>query len=95
MKTADKVKAGAKFLTEKYGEEWKAKIDLERLRMNNPKSCILGQTDSDYYVHATKLGIIGPKAAELGFDADSRIAINLCEQYDALTAAWKEYLESE
>jgi len=92
-KTTDKVQAGAKFLTETYGEGWKTRINLDTLRLNDPKQCILGQTDTDYFSHADQLKLTSPQATSLGFDVDSDSAIALEDQYDALTEAWKDYLK--
>ena len=90
-----RVRRGIQFLDKKYGKKWRKKIDLKELDLNKPKSCILGQTDSDYYSHSRALGLVSDNdAAELGFlisDAEGR-SIGYFTAFDRLTKVWKTEL---
>lgn len=62
-----RVRAGLTFLDSVYGLGWRKKIKLRRLDLSNPRSCPLGQTDSDYNSHRIKLGLSHGAAYALGF----------------------------
>lgn len=87
---AERVKRGMAFMDKKLGPLWFKKIDLVRLDLNKPASCPLGQTDSDYYEHAGKLGLDpdGQRAVDLGFNVKGGLNDRGNEML-RLTRAWR------
>jgi len=89
----ERVKDGAEFLNFIYGDEWKQKINLETLDLQSGKSCILGQTDSNFLQHANHLKLDMEDTRQFGFLAESNSSIfNNGPEYSSLTKAWKQYL---
>lgn len=85
MTTKQRVLAGAQFLTKTYGVKWKKKVKLDSLDLESSSYCILGQTDSDFSEHRTKLELSYKKCEDYGF-------IKKNAKYKSLTKTWKEYL---
>ena len=88
MTIKQRVRAGIKFLDKIYTREtWRPKVELRKLDLRYPNDCMLGQTDSDFASHATKLGLSLSQLYRLGFVVKRSV-----EDYPKLTAAWKEEL---
>ncbi len=94
-----RVAAGAAALDAEW-EGWEAEIDLDLLDMSvgSPSyattdgcGCILTQLWGTYPEGRFELGIGGPEAEELGFEAMG-VPTNL--EYEALDAAWTALIES-
>lgn len=64
---------------------WHELIDLDRLNVQNPCDCLLGQTIG-WDLHA--LGLSVDQLAALGFDASSSHD-DMAEEYAALTEVWR------
>ena len=67
LSMAARIRRGAAFLTKRIGKKWRAKIDQEKLDINLPQSCMLGQTDGDFFAHKRKLKLSDLECANLGF----------------------------
>ena len=91
MTVEEKVAKGVKLLTKKYGDEWRSKVNLDKLNMYDSRCCILGQTDSDYYSHCKDLGINNPNA--YGFEIDDFNEDATEEQYKVLEREWRRALK--
>ncbi len=96
-----RVAAGAALLD---GElpSWVDEIDLGSIDMSigakvwndtsdSPCGCILMQLYGSYVEGKTELGILGPEAEELGFEA---IDVPLSSEYEALDEAWTALIEA-
>ncbi len=86
---AQRVKNGMAFMDRKLDRLWFRRIDLVKLDVNRHMDCPLGQTDGDYYGHATQLGLdpYGQRAADLGFIVDPSAEIS--NEMLHLTRAWR------
>ena len=93
MTVKEKVAKGVALLTEKYGDKWRAKVDLKELDMSGLYSCILGQTDNDYSSHLKQLG--NPNSIEHGFDVDNGEIGFVDKAYTALEREWKRVLKEK
>ena len=94
---AKRVVAGAALLDAEWGRGWHTEIDLDQLDMsignrssNVPEGddqcgCILMQLYGGYTDGKLELGIGGPEAEELGFEA---MEVPLDSEYNALGDAW-------
>ena len=105
---AERIKRGAAFLGRKIGKKWRSKIDRKTLDINLPQSCMLGQTDTDFFKHKRKLKLSDLQCAHLGFlgyDAlgpDNKINYRNTSlprgvtaaviEHRKLTAGWQAYL---
>lgn len=87
----ERVKAGAVFLDKTYGKKWRRKVKLSVLDMGNANSCILGQTDTDFYSHRILLGLTTEEIKALGFETYTT-GHSLPTSYKRLTEAWKQLL---
>jgi len=67
------------------------KVCLARLDMSSTKSCILGQTDSDYGNHMRLLGI--DEGEPFGFDVPNDPQSLIIGRYARLKAEWKRVLK--
>jgi len=76
LKLAERFKRGAAFLTRRVDKHWKARINLNTLDINLPQTCMLGQTDGDFFEHKEELGLSDKKAADYGFIGYSTLDIN-------------------
>ena len=90
-----RVAAGAAALDAAW-DGWEAEIDLSLLDMSmgNPRpwgQCILTQLWGNYPAGRFELGIGGPEAEELGFEA---MDVPLSSEYEALDAAWTTLIEN-
>ena len=103
----ERIRRGASFLTKRLGKGWESRINVETLDINLPKSCMLGQTDSDFFEHQKALKISDLKCAHLGFlgystlDANNKIALDSTSErqhmaseneHRKLTKSWRAYL---
>jgi len=89
----ERVEAGAEFLDFIYGDEWRRKIDLESLDLASSRSCILGQTDSDFDKHAKRLHLDVDDVYQFGFVRFNEDSLfHNSSSYYSLTKAWKKYL---
>ncbi len=100
-----RVAAGAALLDAEW-DGWEAEIDLDRLDMSigttrpwlyssdHPDKlagCILTQLWGSYPEGRLELGIGGPEAEELGFEA---MRVPLGSEYEALGSAWTALIEA-
>lgn len=92
MTVKEKVAKGVSLLNEKYGNEWRAKVDLKRLDMASPWSCILGQPDSDFASHLDSLGV---DAVPYGFDVKNDAVGNVGRAFITLEKEWKRVLKEK
>ena len=97
---------GAAFLTRRLGKGWKSKINVDTLDINQPQSCMLGQTDTDFFEHQEVLKISDLQCAHYGFlgysalDKRNKISFDSStfkrnasvKEHHNLTQAWKAYL---
>jgi len=95
----ERVTAGAALLDNEL-EGWEASVKLDRLDMSVgakawndtsdvPCGCILMQLYGSYVEGKTELGIGGPEAEELGFEA---MEWPVQEEYNELHDAWNELI---
>ena len=80
-----RIQAGIAFLNVK-SPNWLKKIDLEKLDLNEPKLCILGEVYGDYHEAKEKLLANDKQIAE---DLAFRTSAN---RYSLLTRLWKNEL---
>lgn len=71
---------------------WTEKIDLDALRMESCRNCVLGQVFGDFWNAYTTGGVFGSEDActhsfEYGFDDENA-------EYDELGEAWRAVLAS-
>ena len=97
MTIKQRVRAGIRFFDRTYPRlVWRPKIKLKSLDLGHKRSCILGQTDTDFDSHALKLRLTCYRAYKFGFHAfrDGLHHTRISEKniWDRLTAAWKEEL---
>ncbi|MFI7072076.1 hypothetical protein [Micromonospora sediminicola] len=69
---------------------WDELVDLDRLNVENPCDCLLGQTYGEWDLHT--LGIDIDQLAALGFDASSSHD-DMADEYAALTEVWRTAIE--
>lgn len=99
----ERIERGAALLTKHFGGlGWVRKVDMERLNLGSPGSCVLGQVfeadgpwDNGFRAGSVALfgrvDYLGGEAAEHGFtEVDARFD----DAMDGLTAAWREYLSA-
>ena len=77
---------GAAYLDERT-PDWRERIDLGRLILNDPHSCIIGQVYGNYYGH---LNMAISDSDRHGFSAEDLSD----EAWDQLTMEWREYIEA-
>lgn len=75
---------GVDYLDTEYGNNWRSKINLDRLNVARCDVCVLGQIFGDYDTGLEELGIDSIDAKKYGFNTD--------EDMQALTDAWKDAL---
>ena len=92
MTVKEKVAKGVKLLDDKYGDTWRAKVDIDTLNMGSSKSCILGQTDSDYGSHLRRLNV-NPMAH--GFDVLMFPYSTSKARLQTLECEWKRVLKEK
>lgn len=89
------VTAGAAALAADLGESWRDRLDAERVDVRSLRDCPLAQVYGDYSYGASKLSgypQYSRKASRWARDHGFESANVVQEEYDMLTAAWKEYL---
>lgn len=86
-RTEEQVKAGngAAWLDEHRTDNWRSLINADRLNIDDPCNCVLGQLYGNFYDAVRQLGIGFQNTDRLGFDGDRDFA---------LTDAWKEELNA-
>ena len=90
MKTTIKtrVKAGIAFL-DAVKPNWKKKIDLDKLDLFSPYTCVIGEVYGGYFK--------GMKKLEIEWHSDSATALGFYEgsvmNYPSLTKVWKQELK--
>ena len=83
------IENGVEFLNKVY-PDWLSKIDLEKLNMDQPSNCILGQLYGNFYVARDILDMYDNDTNKMGFT----VPIVLCydehdiEKWDTLTKEW-------
>ncbi len=89
------VASGAAALALDQGENWRDRLDAERIDVRSLRDCPLGQLYGDYSYATSKLSGYPEYSRETcrwardhGFESANVVQ----EEYDMLTAAWKEYL---
>lgn len=75
-----RVDAGVAYLTAHDGPEWVKAVNVAKLELSDPNSCVLGQVDGDYTKGIVKRGI--QTSWQLGFDIND-------ESYALLNRIWK------
>ncbi|MEW2442810.1 hypothetical protein [Micromonospora marina] len=86
---AERVELGIAWLDARL-PGWHEAIDLDRLNVEHPCDCLLGQTYGDWDLHT--LGIDIDRLAALGFDAASSHD-DMADEYAALTEVWRTAIE--
>lgn len=88
--TKKAVKKGIKFLNKSCDSGWVYRISLEKLNFIEPKLCVLGQLEENYYNAALDyFDLTDKQAAERGFTS----MIEECETcYINLTKEWKKQI---
>lgn len=69
---------------------WDELIDLDRLNVENPCDCLLGQTIGDWDLHV--VGMDMDQLAACGFDA-STSHDGMGDEYAALTEIWRTAIQ--
>lgn len=88
-----RVESGAEYLDHKE-PGWYKKIKLEKLHMEEPNSCILGQLHGNFDEAVDKIYNMNTAAYVLGFHADADGSYNPDDSYyKKLTAAWKSEIK--
>lgn len=80
----ERVANGCAWLDE-HKPGWRGLINADRLNIDDPCNCILGQLYGDFYKAVKEQGIGYSNVDRLGFDGDKDFA---------LTRAWKEELNA-
>jgi hypothetical protein len=86
---AERVAAGAAFLDE-HEPGWAARIDLDRLALEDCQDCVLGQILGSFDDGLLDLNLEDPGAIELGFMEPGLFLIDT--NYPDLTAEWKRVI---
>lgn len=85
---AARVQRGIALLDEKGPSDWRSRIDLTTLDIDDATLCILAQLYGDYHTGCEAIGI----ADDLGAAAEEAGFMPLCdppEHAECLTQAWK------
>jgi hypothetical protein len=80
-----RVMAGAAFLDERK-PGWERKIDVERLRLEDCRACVLGQLYGSFGAGLRALDLHWPDPEKLGF---YKAGLPTDSNYRRLTAAWR------
>lgn len=86
----DRIAKGAEFLDNHFGEEdWRAKIDLDKLDMANSFDCVLGQLFRSFWNGCALLALNPQDTRSMAFLTNPRDPY----AYETLTREWKKYLQ--
>lgn len=69
-----------------YPPEWRSKVNLDNLDLDDHQFCVLGQLSGSFYWGLRHLGIPDSEVEDYGFMLD---ASALDSDYDRLTNEWK------
>lgn len=83
-----RIAAGAKFLDERRGVEWRELVDVVELDIKSPEKCVLGQLFEHFKVGCDELGIRPFKAARLGFNVMDPGSPSADREFRALKNGW-------
>jgi hypothetical protein len=97
MSYRDQIAEGMRLLDENGPENWREKVNIEKLDMGEPElqggcGCILAQLYGDYVTGRQALGIRRGGGTPYGFDCSYDDEKGLV--YGPLTEEWKEALKS-
>ena len=68
--------------------KWRERIDVNKLNLQYPCECVLGQLDDDFYKSVWNRRLERAEVLNLGFAAGAGM------RYATLTAAWKRALKA-
>jgi hypothetical protein len=98
MKTAmARAEAGARYLDQRYGDDWHTLIDADRLDISSPCRCVLGQLIGHGYYSA--LFTSGRDGVDGGFSCGAwdilffALPPSVKRSFQRLTTAWKIVLQ--
>lgn len=96
-----RIDAGVKYLDKHMGrEKWLAKINENRLMLENANTCVCGQIFGDFWTHVFKgmdrdmmsqdeqNKVLGEKAVPYGFYVEGALQDKYMYVYDVLTHLW-------
>jgi len=89
------IEKGVEFLNKVY-PDWLSKIDLEKLNMDQPSNCILGQLYGNFYVAQNILDMSDKNYDKMGFTVPIVLYYDEHdnEKWDTLAKEWKEKIVS-